>query len=221
MRDREFLRFERTRVFARVRRIFVEIGRRLAARELIDVADDVFYLAVDEVLGFIDGTSACSDLRGLVKLRRAEFARYRRLPEPGNRFETRGIVNHGNTFTKSAAPPASPAHERRCGLGCSPGTVRGSARVVRDPRNHASRAGEILVAERTDPGWVVLFPAAAGLVVEKGSLLSHSAIVARELGLPAVVSLPGACDWLRDGDEIEIDGRSGEVRKLGAAAGLA
>jgi pyruvate,water dikinase len=76
------------------------------------------------------------------------------------------------------------------------------------------RRGEILVAERTDPGWVMIFPAAAGLLVERGSLLSHSAIVARELGLPTIVSICGLTRWLADGDWVEMDGSSGLVTKI-------
>jgi phosphoenolpyruvate-protein kinase (PTS system EI component) len=62
----------------------------------------------------------------------------------------------------------------------------------------------------------MLFPSARGLLVERGSLLSHSAIVARELGIPAVISIPGLLDWLRDGDEVELDGAAGTVRRLAA-----
>jgi phosphohistidine swiveling domain-containing protein len=58
------------------------------------------------------------------------------------------------------------------------------------------------------------FPSALGVIVERGSLLSHAAIVARELGIPAVVSLPGVTGWLRDGDWVEMDGRAGIVRRV-------
>src|SRR5205807_9107242 len=112
--------------------------------------------------------------------------RYREARPPSDRFETRGIVDHGNTYQAAPKPSAGDAAEQMSGIGCCPGVVRGRARVVRDPRNAVIHAGEILVAERTDPGWIMLFPSAAGLLVEYGSLLSHSAIVAREVGLPAV-----------------------------------
>ena len=92
--------------------------------------------------------------------------------------------------------------------------MRGKACVVRDPRHAQLTAGCILVADHTDPGWIMLFPSASGLLVERGSLLSHSAIVARELGIPAVISLPGLLDWLHDGDEVELDGAAGTVRRL-------
>jgi pyruvate,water dikinase len=86
--------------------------------------------------------------------------------------------------------------------------------VIADPRGTTLHEGEILVAERTDPGWIMLFPAAAGLLVERGSLLSHSAIVAREMGIPAVVSVAGLTRWLKDGDWVELDGASGVVRRF-------
>jgi pyruvate,water dikinase len=73
--------------------------------------------------------------------------------------------------------------------------------------------GEILVAPSTDPGWTPLFLQAAGLIVETGGYMSHGAIVAREFALPAVVNLPGIMGQLRDGDEVEVDGLRGEVRR--------
>ncbi|MFI5368937.1 MAG: FGGY family carbohydrate kinase [Spirochaetia bacterium] len=114
--------------------------------------------------------------------------------------------------TRSAA--AETGGEERKGLGCCPGIVRGTACVVRDPKHARLTAGCILVADHTDPGWIMLFPSASGLVVERGSLLSHSAIVARELGIPAVISIPGLLDWLQDGDEVELDGAAGIVRRI-------
>lgn len=214
VRDRENLRFERTRLFGRVRRIFVELGRRFNALDVIDDPRDVFYLTVEEVLGFIEGTAAGKDLRGLARVRNIEFARYREAPPPGDRFETRGAVDHGNTYQAVKNMPVAEGTEQMAGIGCCAGIVRGRARVILDPRNAVIRAGEVLVAERTDPGWIMLFPSAAGLLVEYGSLLSHSAIVAREMGIPAVVSLGGLTRWLRDGDWVELDGSSGIVRKI-------
>jgi pyruvate,water dikinase len=214
IRDRENLRFERTRLFGRVRRILVELGKQLEALDQLDEPRDIFYLELNEILGFIDGTASCADLRGMVAVRRAEFDRYRSESAPADRFETRGIVHQGNAY-KGKAVVEDLTGDRREGLGCCPGVVRGRVRVITDPRGATLRSGEILVAERTDPGWIMLFPAAAGLLVERGSLLSHSAIVAREMGIPAVVSLSGVTRWLRDGDVVEMDGGKGVVVKIG------
>lgn len=229
VRDRENLRFERTRLFGRVRRIFLELGRRFHAAGLLDDPRDVFWLEVEEALGFVEGTATCPDLRGLAALRRRAFEGFRQEEPPADRFATFGWVHHGQDLQwappETAASPAEGSGEDageapedpawvRQGLGCCPGEVRGPVRVVRDPRGVALPAGTILVAERTDPGWIMLFPAAAGLLVERGSLLSHSAIVARELGLPAVVSVPGLTGWLKDGDWVAFDGRTGRIQRL-------
>jgi phosphohistidine swiveling domain-containing protein len=217
VRDRENLRFERTRVFGRVRRIFVELGRRFYALGVLDDPRDIFYLEVEEALGFVSGTATTTDLKGLVAVREAEYARYRAEEPPPDRFETRGTVSVGPLAPRrspvAGASPAEDGDARRSGIGCCPGVVRGPVRVVTDPKTAEVRTGEILVAERTDPGWILLFAAAAGVVVERGSLLSHSAIVARELGIPAAVSVPGVTSWLRSGDWIELDGGSGTITK--------
>jgi rifampicin phosphotransferase len=211
--DRERLRFERTRVFGRARHLVVEIGRRLSAIDLLDAPRDVFFLEYDEVLACVENRATTTDLRGLVAVRRAEIAAFAKLPAPADRFETRGIACRGNAFD-ATRPSPPPAGDSITGVACSPGIVRGSIRLVRDPSCTALVEGEIVLAERTDPGWVMVFPAAAGLLVERGSLLSHSAIVARELGLPTIVALPGVTQWLHDGDVVEMDGSTGRVTRL-------
>jgi pyruvate,water dikinase len=216
VRDRENLRFERTRVFGRARLIVLEIGGRLAALDCLENERDIFYLDVDEMLAFVEGRATTTDLKGLVALRKREFYRWRSEPPPSDRFETRGCVYVGNTY-ESETPYTPPTGECLRGTGCCAGIVRGPVRIVRDPRRGSVARGEIIVAERTDPGWVMIFPAAAGLLVEHGSLLSHSAIVAREMGLPAVVSLAGLTAWLKDGDWVEMDGSSGVVTKIKSA----
>ncbi|MEK7413041.1 MAG: PEP/pyruvate-binding domain-containing protein [Planctomycetota bacterium] len=217
VRNRENLRFERTRLFGRVRHILVELGSRMAAVSVLESPRDVFWLELEEVLGFVSGTTSCHDLKALAHARRTAYERYSNEPAPADRFLTRGWVGATNPFTAAPAKAGvdpTPVSDRRTGTGCCPGVVRGHARVVRDPRGVELPTGTILVAERTDPGWIMLFPAAAGLVVERGSLLSHSAIVARELGLPAVVGVPGCTAWIVDGDLIELDGATGVVRKV-------
>ena len=215
IRQRENLRFERTRVFGRVRRIFVEIGRRFQEADWLEDARDVFYLEIEEILAFIHGTAVTTKLKDLVALRKRELEEIRKEPAPGDRFETRGPVYQGNSFQSQALTScAAQSAEERLGLGCCPGRVRGHVRVITNPHDASIPSGNILVAERTDPGWIVLFPMAAGLIVERGSLLSHSAIVSRELGIPCVVALHGATQWLRDGDLVELDGGKGMVRRL-------
>jgi len=221
MRARENLRLERTRVFGRARQIAVELGRRYAAIDCLEDARDVFYLEVEEMLGFVEGRATTIDLKGLARVRKAEFAAWEQMPAPADRFETTGIPYRGNDFGGTEKTILAPGESTLKGLGCCPGIVRGPVRLVRNPRTAIVKPGEILVAERTDPGWVMIFPSASGLLVERGSLLSHSAIVARELGLPTIVSLPGLTRWLGDGDWVEMDGSTGIVVRVSVPASAA
>jgi pyruvate,water dikinase len=217
-RTREDLRFERTRLFGRVRQIFVQLGARLAADGHLREPRDVFYLEVDEILGFLGGSGTALNLAALADLRKTEFERFRAMPAPPSRLTTTGSPYHGRpvqTVPQSAASPVACGSYRE-GVSCCPGRVRGIARVIRNPKEAQVCRGEILVAEHTDPGWILLFAGCDGLLVERGSLLSHSAIVARELGIPTIVGIVGLMDWLKDGDLIELDGGTGVVQRLSA-----
>jgi pyruvate,water dikinase len=215
---RENLRFERTRAFGVARRIFLEMGRRLAANDRLDDPRDVFYLERGELLGVVEGTASTTHLRALVEARRAEFDEYHAAPPPPDRFRTRGAL-HAYDLIPDPGGETDEEEGRAAdggwtGTGCCPGTMRGPVRVVRDPRSATLEPGEILVAERTDPGWVTLFAAASGLIVERGSLLSHAAIVSREMGVPSVVSIPNITTQLETGDVVELDGQAGTVRRI-------
>jgi phosphohistidine swiveling domain-containing protein len=214
IRCRENLRFERTRLFGRVREILRELGKRLHADGRLDGADDVFYLELAEIFNVWDGTETTADLAALSVQRRVEFEEYQRGEAPPDRFETRGPVHRHEQWDRQSADHLPVATDEIKGIGACPGTVRGRVRVVLDPRCAVLEQGEILVARQTDPGWVVLFPSASGLLVERGSLLSHSAIVSRELRLPCIVSLPDITRILKTGDVVEMNGSTGMIRVL-------
>lgn len=219
LHDRERLRLDRTRLFGRVRRIFVELGRRLHADDLLDDPRDVFYLTVEEVLAFIEGRSVSASLRELVALRRREFRQYEQAIEPEGRLESVGVVGHVNAFRRRAGTTNRPVlAQSRHGLGCCSGVVTGPVRIVTDAESVDTSERCVLVGTHTDPGWVLFFPSALAVVVERGSLLSHTAIVARELGIPAVVSVPDVTNWLKNGDWVEVDGSTGRVQRVPAPA---
>jgi pyruvate,water dikinase len=101
------------------------------------------------------------------------------------------------------------------GAAGSPGVAIGRARVVMDAYADApTEPGEVLVAPITDPGWMPLFVGAAAVVAEMGGELSHTMIVSRDLGIPAVVGAVGATSVIKTGDLIEVDGSNGVVRIL-------
>ncbi|PRY24865.1 pyruvate,water dikinase [Aliiruegeria haliotis] len=210
VRDRENLRFERTRIFGHARRVFLAMGREFWACGRLDAPRDIFHLTVDEVLGAIEGNALSTDLRAIVASRQADHRRHEDRPDPPER-----LVGHGAATlvrTRPGEEPPAETGDARIGTGCSAGRVTAPARVVRDPRVEHLASGEILVARNTDPGWIAVFSNAAAIVVERGSLLSHSAIVARELGIPCVVGIKGATDWVPDGARLTVDGETGEVR---------
>jgi pyruvate,water dikinase len=222
VRDRENLRFERTRVFGVVRRLFLGLGGQLSRRGMIDAPRDVFWLTVDEVFA-ASANAAPEPLGARVAQRRAVFAAFERGPAPPERFETRrppalvfGAESSEPEASQAQVPVAVAALAGVLqGTGCCPGVVRERIRIVRDPRSAHDVTGRILVAERTDPGWTLLFPAVRGLLVQRGSLLSHSAIVAREMGLPCIVGIPGLLDAVVEDEWVEMDGAQGTVRRLG------
>ncbi len=219
VRDRENLRFERTRLFGRVRQIFLTLGDRLVDAGRLGDRRDVFHLTVEELLGAVDGTTVTADLKALVALRAGEDAASLGRADPPERFSTQGEAVDLDAVVASALPAPGEAGEQRVGLACCRGSVTAKVRVVNDPRTEALEPGEILVARHTDPGWIAVFANAAGVIAERGSLLSHSAIVAREMGVPCVVALKGATLWLETGDTVRLDGGDGSVTRIARAAG--
>jgi phosphohistidine swiveling domain-containing protein len=210
IRNRENLRFLRTRIFGLARDIFRALGDQMVDAGALTARDQIHYLTVEELLGWVDGTLIFTDLEAMAALRAEEFKRWRELPAPDERFHTLGPVHRHNRFRA----PGRVEGEGLSGIPCYPGVVEGPVAVIHDPADGARSAGRIMVTERTDPGWVPLFPGLAGLLVERGSALSHSAVVAREMGIPAVVGIRGLTAQVSDGDAVRMDGEAGTVERL-------
>jgi pyruvate,water dikinase len=208
--SRENLRYERTRAFGIVREIFSAIGRRFHADGIIESDRDIFYLTKEEIFSFIEGTSVTQDIKALIRLRRSEFENFKKQIPPSERFATYGPVYHANDFFSPDKVEKIEGDLK--GTGCCPGRVKAKVRVIMNPEEISSLEGDILVTSSTDPGWVTLFPSASGIIVERGSLLSHSAIVSREMGKPCIVAVTGLLKTLKTGDEIEMDGSTGEIK---------
>lgn len=220
IRERENLRFMRTRVFGAVRRIFVELGRRFASQNVLNEASEIFWLETEEALRFIEGTSSSACLKSIASARRSEHAMFQTMPAPPDRFSIRhGLSPNCSELetdssdwdvSKEMLKSDSDSFSMK-GLGCCPGTISGYARIIENPNIEHLLEGELLVAKRTDPGWITVIAQARGIVVEYGSLLSHTAIVARELGIPTVVSVSNVTTSVNSGDWLDINGATGEV----------
>lgn len=189
----------------RSRRIYRELNRRLVQRGLTDSPDNMFFLVWSELDALMTGAQSPEQSEAAIDLRRRDFHWSQQVEVPK--------IQEG--IPRTVDPENLPHGLELGGLGVSPGTVTGLARVVTDLRRGAYiEPGEILVAPVTDVAWTPLFSQAAGLVVEVGGLLSHGSIVAREYGLPAVVGVSGATKTIRTGDRIRLDGARGQVFKL-------
>jgi phosphohistidine swiveling domain-containing protein len=207
--NRENLRYERTRGFGMVRTMFIALGERLHQDGKISDPRDVFYLELDELLSLRD-SGFQPTFKQNIEDRKKEFADYREQPDPEERFYT-----YGNTFTDEyiySKEKLEPIEGDLEGIGCCPGRVQAKIRVVRDPKELDSLNGDILVTSSTDPGWVTLFPTASAIIVERGSLLSHSAIVSREMGIPCIVGVTGLLRTVKSGDEVIMDGSAGTIQ---------
>lgn len=195
-------------------RIFVQ-----CAGELINLEDDIFFLTLDEILELLSGKAIPT---GLVPSRKETYQRYKALPsypsvirgcfdpfrwaeDPNRRSDI--YDQHTSLTTKTSTAIK--------GAAGSAGCVEGVARVMISPEESDQfQRGEILVTRMTDISWTPIFLHAVAVVTDIGAPLSHAAIVARELGIPAVVGCGDATMRLKTGDRIRVDGSAGRVTIL-------
>jgi pyruvate,water dikinase len=185
-----------------IRALARHAGDLLAAEGRLDAADDVFFLTVDELLG-----DAPPDVADLISRRRDRHAAYERIELP---LEWTGMpvpVSGDDTSPVDGTGDVG-------GTGVSRGVVEGRARVLTRPDFESVEPGEILVSPTTDPSWSSIMFISAALVVDIGGALSHAAVVARELGIPCVVSTRDGTRRLRTGDRLRVDGGTGTVTIL-------
>ncbi|MEV1174938.1 PEP/pyruvate-binding domain-containing protein [Nonomuraea sp. NPDC049784] len=213
VRDRESTRSENMRAFWVLRAFAVRAG------ELSGHGDDVFFLYLDELLALLRGDPSPLEK---VPVRRATYEQYAALP-----VYPALIVGHFDPVRWAADPDRRadvydargtgvPVSDTVKGFPGAPGIVEGIARVISGPEEgDRLKPGEILVTTLTNVGWTPMFPRAAAVVTDMGAPLSHASIVARELGIPAVVGTGNATMRLRDGDRIRVDGERGTVELLG------
>ena len=175
--------------------------------DLFAEAGDIMFLTLDEVEAALDG----ADQRELIAARKAVHRReLRRKAVPV------AILSDGTDVEATLPAEDGPAGVLK-GVGAAAGRATGPARVIDDPAAAHIEPGEILVAATTDPGWTPLFLTAAALVTETGAIMAHGPTVAREYGIPAVISVPGATTRIVTGQVITVDGASGTVTVDGAS----
>jgi len=113
-------------------------------------------------------------------------------------------------FTERRGVASTASGTKLTGTSACGGRATARATVLADVTEaHKLRAGDILVTRQTDPGWGPVFPLISGLVMERGGMLSHGAIIAREFGLPCVVGIKDATRLIQHGDHLTVDGDAG------------
>ena len=196
---REVARLQFLQCYDVARAAATRLGGELAAERVIDAPDDVFFLTVPEL---VSGGSPPAGVIGKRRERRAHYEAHEIPLRFSGRPELRPIV-----------PPA--AAGRLVGIGGSGGVAEGRARVIDGPDDpNGLQEGEVLVAETTNPSYASFFLVASAVVVDIGGLLSHAAIVAREMGIPCVINTRHARHTIRTGDLIRVDGNCGVVDVL-------
>jgi phosphohistidine swiveling domain-containing protein len=207
---REAMRELSAQAYAVVRSYLIEAGSRLAACGALADPDDVFMLSATELAELAAARLDPSapdrpgpDVAATVRYRRALYDGYRDCEPPhelGSGVQALAAHTAGDCLT---------------GLGCSPGRVEGTARVVNSLREIDNlQAGDILVTQYTDPGWTPALGLVSGVVTQVGGILSHAAVISREYGIPAVLNVANATSLIRSGQQVRIDGRAGTVEVL-------
>jgi pyruvate,water dikinase len=197
-----------------VRRVFLEVGKRLFAAGVIAASEDVFYLTVSELREILAQLPRPPAIRrqGLVEQRRTEVEHFRTITPPkALGTQPRHLPTLEKRLTSEGQPGKGSWLLR--GLAGSPGQARGPARVVRSLAEADNvTPGDILVAETLSSSWTPLFAVVAGVVTDTGGILGHAAVVAREYGIPAVLGTEIGTSSIRDGQLVELDGNQGIVR---------
>ena len=198
--NREISRLNRSKLFGLAREIMLKIGDILAKESVIEDRRDVFYLHENELRQ--------NNLKDTVRRRKIQYEGYNSMPVFGRIVYTGKVFDHDVLCTECGI--AGEETELR-GIPTSRGKVEGEVLVINSPNADIDATGKIIVTVSTDPSWVFLIKNALGIIAEKGSLLSHTAIVTRELGKPSIVSVRHAASILKTGDKVILDANRGII----------
>ncbi len=185
----------------------MEEAKALVVKRIFERMEDVYYLTLEELISLLESRLNRDEALKRIRICKESEEFYRKLHPP------LVITSEGETFSadfvSDKAPPGA-----LTGIPASSGIAEGYVRVVRRLEDGKLNKGEILVAPYTDPGWTPLFHSAKALVTEVGGMMTHGSVVAREYGIPAVVSVKDATRILKDGQYVRVDGTNGYVEIL-------
>lgn len=195
-----------------IRNRALALGRQWVTAGALPSAEDVFHLTLSELLAFAEGRMAMHHVARRIARRRRQYDAFMTQDAPE-------IIIDSDESASRMTPVMTPSCRSNGyewhGIAVASGSANGTAHVALHPADALHlETGAILVAPATDPSWTPVFLKAGAIVMETGGYLSHGAIVARELGIPAVVNLPGILATIRSGDRLGVDADHGIVRRL-------
>lgn len=204
IKNREISRLNRSRIYGMVRSMMASIGKNLVKDKLLNDYKDIFYLKLEEVFNYNK-----YNLKEIVISRKNDYELYYELPNysrlifTGNEFD-----KHHKSINKKEKVVNKNILE---GTPTSNGVVEGKALVIDNINNKYDTKDKILITKMTDPGWVFLLATAKGVISEKGSILSHTAIISREIKIPSIVGVEDATTIIKTGDYIKMDANTGKI----------
>ena len=215
---REDARFRRTLVFGHVREIFIEIGKKLEKEGFIKNTRDIFYLSIEEIFKVIDGKELNFDPLAIVEQRKLKLEKWKNIEMP-RRFETIKSIPEieNDLLNQPVFSQKEDSYQLKGTVASRPNNTQmfsGTTLTLKDFDSLANFEGKILVTCQTDPGWTVVFPLLKGIVVERGGMLSHAAIVARELNIPCIVGVHQATDFLSTDMRVVLNLQNGSIQRL-------
>lgn len=206
LKNRENMRLARARSYGVVKAIFLTLAKRMTKDRVIEAQKDIFYLDEADVERYcMEGDMA--SLAKKVTHRKDEIERFRKIDMPNRIIYTGDELPYLNTRMVEYLQPGKMFK----GTPVSKGVVQAEVVMLDMPDHSVEVKDKIMITRMTDPGWLFLMSRAKGLISEKGSLLSHTAIVGRELGLPTIVGVQHATRIFRDGQIVFMDGATGYI----------
>lgn len=207
IRYREKSRLNRSRLYGLMRALMLKLGNNLKNQGVIENDRDIFWLHYSELEDIIYNNK--TNFTFSIEERRQKYKIFENLPAYSR------LVFDKNVFDKNPRNYSemifNHSDDRFVGIACSPGEVEGEVLLIDNPFGEIDTTDKILLTEMTDPGWVFLIVGAKGIISEKGSLLSHTAIISRELNKPAVVGVKNITKELKTGDIVHVNGNTGEI----------
>lgn len=207
IKNREISRLNRSRIYGMVRLMFNQIAIIYKKQGIISNIEDINYLTIEEIKEL---TRKKISKKDIIKSRKKEYELYKQLPAYTRLIFENKEFNKSHTNINSHKVFNEELELR--GIPCSNGKVTKEALVITNVNDAKDVKDKILITKMTDPGWVFLLATASGVISEKGSLLSHTAIISRELKIPAIVGVENLLNTINTGDLIEMDGNKGTIK---------